>query len=230
MHGAWHGTWCWERVIAELDRRGHKATAVALPTNGGTQTYVSAIDAAISSPADTTLVAHSGSGVFAPIVAGRRGVRELVLLAALMPLPGNSWMAQRKALKSAQHTDSYLRLESRISIDAHGSTTWPTQDAAELFYHDSEPADAADAAQRLRKQDITTFTETAPPVVKVPTRYIVCTQDRAINRDWAVPTARERFDATIEEIDASHSPFWSRPAELAELLITTTSGSRQAVR
>jgi hypothetical protein len=57
----------------------------------------------------------------------------------------------------------------------------------------------------------------APPAA-VPIRYVLCSQDRAISRDWAIRTAREQFDATIEEFDASHSPFWSRPADLAELL------------
>ena len=31
VHGAWHGAWCWEPVMAELERRGHRAVAVDLP-------------------------------------------------------------------------------------------------------------------------------------------------------------------------------------------------------
>jgi len=30
IHGAWHGAWCWERLIPELERRGHRAVAVDL--------------------------------------------------------------------------------------------------------------------------------------------------------------------------------------------------------
>jgi pimeloyl-ACP methyl ester carboxylesterase len=114
-----------------------------------------------------------------------------------------------------------LRLEQRIVVDGDGARKWRTTDAAELFYNDCKPADARRAAERLRAQDSTIFAEPAPstPPVAVPTRYVVCSQDLALSRDWALRTAREQFDATIEEFDSSHSPFWSRPADLAELLI-----------
>jgi hypothetical protein len=46
----------------------------------------------------------------------------------------------------------------------------------------------------------------------------VCTLDRAVSVDWAVAAAVERFDASIVRIDSGHSPFWSRPSELADLL------------
>jgi hypothetical protein len=57
---------------------------------------------------------------------------------------------------------------------AQGNSIWRTKDAAELFYNDCVPADAASAAHRLRAQDMTIFTETAPlaPPEVVPTRYI----------------------------------------------------------
>jgi len=31
VHGSWHGGWCWERLIPELEARGHRAVAVDLP-------------------------------------------------------------------------------------------------------------------------------------------------------------------------------------------------------
>lgn len=31
VHGAWHGPWCWVHVDAELKRRGHRVTSIALP-------------------------------------------------------------------------------------------------------------------------------------------------------------------------------------------------------
>lgn len=227
VHGAWHDAWCWERVIPELCRRGHEATAIALPKEQGAnmRAYARAIDRAISSPADTILVAHSAAGLVAPIVAGRRRVRELVLVAALMHIPGYSWMMQRQTRRSAQHTALLLELEPGMIIDAQGNSHWRTADAARLFYNDCEPSDAADAAMRLRGQDMTIFNETAPLVAPaaVPTRYLLCSQDRAISRDWALRTARAQFDATIEEFDASHSPFWSRPADFADLLDTRRS-------
>ncbi|OBA90656.1 hypothetical protein A5662_22630 [Mycobacteriaceae bacterium 1482268.1] len=229
VHGAWHDTWCWERVIPELRRRGHEVTAVSLPKGrvAGTQAYAAAIDEAISSPAETTVVAHSAGGLVAPLVAGKRGVRELVLVAALMALPGFSWMGQRAAENSAQHTESFLSLEPRVIADDEGNWTMPPDCAVRLFYNDCEPADAESAVRRMRTQETAVFTEAAPvePPAAVPTRYVLCTRDQALSRDWAIRTARERFDAIVEEFDASHSPFWSRPADLAELLTRSGLGT-----
>ena len=31
IHGAWHGAWCWEKIVPMLTRCGHEAIAVDLP-------------------------------------------------------------------------------------------------------------------------------------------------------------------------------------------------------
>ena len=31
VHGAWHGAWCWERLVPELEVLGHRTVAVDLP-------------------------------------------------------------------------------------------------------------------------------------------------------------------------------------------------------
>jgi hypothetical protein len=66
---------------------------------------------------------------------------------------------------------------------------------------------------------MTIFTE-QPPLARPAglVRYVLCSRDRVISREWAIRTAREQLDATLEEFDASHSPFWSRPAALVKLL------------
>ena len=32
VHGAWHGAWCWERVVPLLEAAGHRAVVVDLPS------------------------------------------------------------------------------------------------------------------------------------------------------------------------------------------------------
>jgi pimeloyl-ACP methyl ester carboxylesterase len=34
VHGAWHGGWCWDRVVSLLKRVGHNAVALDLPGSG----------------------------------------------------------------------------------------------------------------------------------------------------------------------------------------------------
>jgi len=32
VHGAYHGSWCWQRLTPELERLGHRVLTVDLPT------------------------------------------------------------------------------------------------------------------------------------------------------------------------------------------------------
>lgn len=222
VHGAWHNAWCWERVIPVLRDAGHTASAVGLPQQrgAGAQSCAVTIEKALSTPADTVVVAHSAAGLVAPTVAQVARVAELVLVAALMQVPGMSWIEQRAATGSEQHTAFFLERESHILTDEVGALSWRATDAAELFYNDCKPADAALATQRLSPQHLTIFNECAPARESslIPTRYVVCSQDRVVSPEWAKRTAHLQFNARIEEFDAAHSPFWSRPDDFAALL------------
>jgi pimeloyl-ACP methyl ester carboxylesterase len=52
----------------------------------------------------------------------------------------------------------------------------------------------------------------------VPSNYIVCRDDHATNPDWGRQAARQRLGVEPTELDGGHSPFLTRPAELAEAL------------
>src|SRR5687768_8019678 len=65
VHGAYHGGWCWSRLIPELERLGHRAIAPDLPCDdpaAGYDEYVAAVlapmDAATASTADVVVVGH----------------------------------------------------------------------------------------------------------------------------------------------------------------------------
>jgi pimeloyl-ACP methyl ester carboxylesterase len=90
VHGSWHRSSCWERVTPILLAAGHRVSTVNLPAGIPTATmedYVESVQAAISSPRDTVLVAHSSSGLVGSVVAERLRMHELVLLAAFLPRP-----------------------------------------------------------------------------------------------------------------------------------------------
>ena len=89
--------------------------------------------------------------------------------------------------------------------------------ATELFFHDAPASLAAWATKRLRPQSYRIFNETSPLTTwpDVESRSIVCRDDRAINPDWVRAAARERLGVEAIEIDGAHSPFLTRPVELA---------------
>jgi len=56
----------------------------------------------------------------------------------------------------------------------------------------------------------------------LPRSFIVCEQDQSMPR-WLADTVARRLGVEQLTIDASHSPFLSRPRELAELLVHATT-------
>lgn len=53
---------------------------------------------------------------------------------------------------------------------------------------------------------------------EVECRSIVCRDDRTLNPVWVRSSARQRLGVEAIEIGGGHSPFLTRPAELARLL------------
>jgi pimeloyl-ACP methyl ester carboxylesterase len=220
VHGSYHGAWCWELLIPELERRGHHALTVDLPISdpdAAASEYARAVDAAIDGIPDPIVVGHSMAGVVIPIVAERRPVSRLVFLAAMLPIPGRSVNEQR----AAEPMDPPLELSNPEWTDL-GDDVWmvgPTT-ATELFFPDAPPDVAAWAASRLRPQCYRVMNEPSPLAAWPETArsFIVCREDRALSPEWARAAARERLGVEPLEIDGSHSPFLTRPAELADML------------
>ena len=105
VHGAWHGAWCWSRVLPPLWAAGHRAFAVTLTGLGERAHLLSksiTLDTHIADVAqlieaeellDAVLVGHSYGGMVITGVADRLSARlhHLVYLDAVVPLPGESW-------------------------------------------------------------------------------------------------------------------------------------------
>ncbi|MEU6205564.1 alpha/beta hydrolase [Micromonospora musae] len=222
LHGTWNTARHWWKLIPELQKRGHRAAAIDLPGDdpaATTESFVATIESAIDDPQDTVLVAHSAAGLWAPIAAERRQVSELVLLAGLMPRPGFSWIDQF-ADQPLQPDFAAAQTEVIMST-ASGGPSWSAEKATNFFYHDAEPSDVAEAVRFLRPEYASVAYQEKTPLTgrpSVATRYIWCTEDRTVSHDWMSKAAPDRFGARIVEFESSHSPFVSRPAELAELL------------
>jgi pimeloyl-ACP methyl ester carboxylesterase len=76
------------------------------------------------------------------------------------------------------------------------------------------------ASSRLRPQCYQVIGEPSPLEAwpTVPSSYIVCRDDRALNPAWGRQAAQERLGTTAIEIDGGHSPFLTRPEELARII------------
>lgn len=104
--GAGGSAWIWSRVTPILVEAGHEAIAVDLPGDdetAGLPRYTELVVDAIGSRPDVVLVAGSLGGFTAPLVCERVPVRELVLVNAMIPDPGETardWWAHTGALEA----------------------------------------------------------------------------------------------------------------------------------
>ncbi len=229
VHGAWHGAWCWESVVTPLRDLGHDAVAVDLPADDPTATFdtyadvvCAALDAAFEGAggdrSDVVVVGHSLAGNTIPLVAARRPVRHLVYLCALLPDVGRSMLDQIRADADMLNPD----IDSGLSApDAQRRRAWTDLGLARaLFFADCDEPTALAALQRLRPQAtypyIQPFSLAAFP--PVPATYVVCTDDRMVGPGWSRRVAPARLCADIVELPGGHSPFLSRPHELADVL------------
>ncbi len=220
VHGAWHGAWCWERLVPELEIRGHEAVAVELPAedpDAGLERYAELVAAALADHDDIVLVGHSLAGYSIPLVPSRRAVRHLVFLCAFVPQSGSSV------------TDLYSRTDVFVPgfaghtavREGDGASYWPDLDAAaRLLFHDASPEDARWAAQQLRPQVPRPRTDPFPlrTVPDVERTAILGRDERVIAPDWSRRIARAQLGVEPIELPGGHSPFLARPADLAAVL------------
>ena len=218
VHGAYHGAWCWDALRKELRRLGHSSTAVDLPCedpDAGAERYANEVLASLPKTGEgVVLVGHSLAGLTIPIVTGRSRVVMTVYLCALLPVPGLSFDAQH-----ADYGTDFRPSEAPVG-NADGSSTWPERGAVEVFYQDCDPAISTASARRLRAQSWRITQEVTPlrqwPMV--PAASIFCTADRAVSPAYSSRAARDLLNVEAIEMPGGHSPFLSRPADLAARL------------
>jgi pimeloyl-ACP methyl ester carboxylesterase len=223
VHGAWNGAWCWERLTPELESKGHRVISMELPCDDGSATfddYADIVCAALGDRPgdDLTLVGHSLAGNTIPLVATQRPVRRLVYVCAMIPIPRQSLSQQMSDDKEMLNPDFAQGLSER---DSEGRRTWVDQELAHFhLFGDCDDVTASAAFERLCPQATHPYRLpcSLPALPTVDSTYVVCTEDRIVNPHWARRSARERLQADLVELPGSHSPFLSRPRELAELL------------
>lgn len=221
VHGAWHGAWCWERLVPELERRDHLAIAVDLPcedVEAGVSVYRNEVVQALDGIRDDlVLVGHSMGGLTIPLVAAARPVRALVFLCALIPQPGSSLVDQL-----AEDPDVFAPgFGDALVRDELGRSSWSShEEAVAAMYPDCEAELQRWAVSRLRPQARAPSVEPCPLLAwpDVPCAYVLGRGDAAVAPAWSRQAARERLGVEAIELDGDHSPFLSRPAELAAAL------------
>ena len=205
IHGSGDVGWYWHLVAAELVAHGHDVVAPDLPCeddSAGLSEYTDVVVEAVGDRAELVVVAQSAGTYTAALVCARRPAELLVLVAGLVPAPGepaNDWWTNT----------GYEPVRGDWS-----------DDVAATFYHDVPPELAAEAMRRSRRQSNTPGEEPWPLTAwpEVPTRFLLCRDDRLLPAAFLRRVVRERLGFEPDEIDAGHCVALSRPQELARRL------------
>jgi pimeloyl-ACP methyl ester carboxylesterase len=212
IHGAADSGWFWHLLEAEVAARGHDVVAPDLPCDDDSAGFAEYADTVVGAVGDRTglvVVAQSLGGFTAPLVCDRVPVDLLVLLAGMVPAPGeraDDWLANTGFADAR-----------REQAEREGP---PPEDDIGLFFHDVPPDLAAEALRRGRHQSDTPGKEPwpLPAWPEVPTRFLLCRDDRLLPAEFMRRVARDRLGITADEIDGGHCVALSRPAELADRL------------
>jgi pimeloyl-ACP methyl ester carboxylesterase len=209
----------YEATIEALRAFGHDGIAPPLPLDDAAATpsdHADAIVAALPdpSPAPLVVIGQSLGAYSATIAAARLRPARLILLAPMIPAPGESageWW------EGTGHAEAIAPLTERLGSPSE----WDEAAMAEVFYHDVDEATLAAGAEYEGVPSDGLFEEPLPleEWPDIPTTVLIPRDDRLFPLEFQRRVARERLDLEIEEMDGGHLPFLSRPRELAGRLV-----------
>lgn len=226
--GAWHGAWCWHKVVPLLESLGHEVLTPELPATGTDATAPASVtleswarlvaDLAGNGVEPVVLVGHSRGGVVISRAAelNPERVQRLVYVSGYLLKDGDT------LAESAR--DDRQSLVPPNMIPAAGGLTCLLRDDVirEAFYAQCTDQDVEFARARLSPEPlkplVTPLRISAERYGRVPRAYVECTQDRTITL-----AAQRRMQAALPcapvlTLDSDHSPFFSHAEVLAQWL------------
>jgi pimeloyl-ACP methyl ester carboxylesterase len=207
-------------VVPLVVEAGCGAIAVDLPIEDpdrGLADYAKAVAEQAAGAPGVRVVTHSMSAFIAPMVARLIDVRAIILVAPMVPVPGEAahqWMTNAGQREAARR----FAIQEGRDPDAPFSI-------AEFYLHDL-PADIVEEYPRhTRNQATRPFHEPWPLTSwpATPTRCIVGRHDRLYPCEFQRRVVFERLGLVPEVIDSGHLCALSAPGELAALLLLDQS-------
>jgi predicted alpha/beta hydrolase family esterase len=211
--GAGGMAWYWHRVVELLEQAHREAIAVELPgddNRAGLADYAEIVVRAIGKRAAPILVAQSLGGFTAPLVCERAAVGMLVLVNAMIPLPGETagaWWENTGAVQTR------IAAAKRAGYSA-------AFDVQTYFLHDV-PAAVLQTAPRPREQADVAFREPCRfrDWPRIPIHVLASADDRFFPLEFQRRIARARLDRAVDVLPGGHLVALSRPQELADRLL-----------
>jgi len=228
VHGAWHGAWCWYKIVAGLEDAGHRVTAIDLPSAGidptpagsvTLQTQADRIVATLDSLGEPViLVGHSAGGPPVSMAAEARpdAIQKLVYLTAFL-LPNGA------TITSVTLKDTGSLITQHLTFKTDGTFEVERSAQQEVFYNECDEQDVALAQSLLKPAGLQSNIEpvaVGDNFARVRRFYVTTLHDHAISPD----TQRTMYTTLpcerVFSIRSDHSPFLSHPTAVLHILST----------
>jgi pimeloyl-ACP methyl ester carboxylesterase len=226
--GAWHGAWCWGKVVRLLQTQGHRVLTPELPATGADRSdpagvtleswarFVAGVVTAAGEP--VVLAGHSRGGIVISRTAELvpPSVRRLVYISGYL-LPAGGTVAGR----ARKDGDS---LVPPNMIPAASGVTCRLRESVirEALFGECTSADSDFAMTQMTPEPlkplVTPLRVTSLRFGSVPRAYIECSLDRTITLAAQRDMQTELPCDPVFTLPSDHSPFLSQPERLAQLL------------
>jgi pimeloyl-ACP methyl ester carboxylesterase len=226
LHGAWHGGWCWRRVVPLLAQAGHRVYAPSLAGLGergndatpeiDLETHIRETCALLDfeDARDVIVVGNSYGGMVTTGVADRCAERVIraVYLNGMIPRDGQSMMDLATETQRARCYEAVRR-------DGDG---WRLPPFGIDVFGISDPADAAWVARRLVPHPFRTMEQPLRLTrggAMPPRTLIYCTVNPTGNYESYAELARTEPRCEYHELAAGHDSMITAPQQVAALLL-----------
>ena len=219
LHGAWHGSWCWNKTTSLLKKQDINCITPDLKIEKEMQNWSDYIELVLKhiNNKPVTIIAHSMSGVIASLIAENYPnlVEKIIYISAF-------------ALNNNESIMKYVKEDTKIDLSKlvtyiNNNVSKINKDlAGEKFYNLCKEDEVKFAIERLREQNIRVFKQKVTlsnNFANTPKYYIVCNNDNIISSEIQLKMANNVKCDKIFNLESDHSPFFS----CSEKLVNTIS-------
>ncbi len=211
--GAGGSAWIWSRVAGLLNEAGHEAITVDLPGDDDTADlshYAQLVTDAIGSRSEVVLVAGSLGGFTAPLVCAQVPVAELVLVNAMIPIPGET------AGEWWTHTGALEAQDEAARAGGYGPFNETT-----YFLHDVDADIAAEGQPYQRAEAAVVFRSVCDfrswPATEI--RVLAGDDDRFFPVEFQRRVAHDRLGVAVDVLPGGHLLPLVQPRLVADYLL-----------
>jgi pimeloyl-ACP methyl ester carboxylesterase len=233
VHGAFQDAKSWTQVADGLKSKGHKVITVDLPGRNAEgasakavsiEQYTETVHAAIEKLSEpVTLIGHSFGGITISMVGQNipGKIKKLIYIAAYVPVSGDSM----QSLATGDKANGFSEKTFVIAPDYTFASILKT-DREHLFINDGTPEQQKQVAENMLREPLGPIAtrvvitpETFKPIKKA---YIRTTMDQTVSPSIQNMMITRAGITEISDISTGHSPQFSQPEKLVDLIIAAS--------